>query len=71
MMETMPFRWKTIPEGAATSMVAAISPEFKGKGGIYMGDCNELAPLPHAADMQQAARLWEETEKIIAKHSKL
>jgi len=68
MMETMPFRWKNIPEGASTTMVAAISPEFAGKGGIYMSDCNEMKPLPHAADMEQAARLWEETEKIIAKH---
>jgi len=70
LMESMPFRWKTIPQGAATTMVAAISPDFKGKGGIYMGDCNELTPLPHAADMEQAAKLWEVTEKIIAQHSK-
>jgi NAD(P)-dependent dehydrogenase (short-subunit alcohol dehydrogenase family) len=67
-MRSMPFRWKTIPQGAATTVVAAISPSLQGKGGIYMADCNEFTPLAHAADMEQAARLWAETEKMIATH---
>jgi len=70
MLGAMPFRIKTIPQGAATTMVAALSPDLAGKGGIYMADCNEVAPLPYAADMAQAARLWDLTEKIIAERSK-
>jgi len=70
MMESRPFRWKTIPQGAATTMVAAVSPDLTGKGGIYLADCNEVAPLAYATDMAQAARLWELTEKIISERSK-
>jgi len=70
VMNSMPFRWKTIPQGAATSIFASISPSLHGKGGIYLSDCNEMTPLPYAADMNLAARLWAETEKMIANATK-
>jgi NAD(P)-dependent dehydrogenase (short-subunit alcohol dehydrogenase family) len=67
-MTAMPYRWKDVGQGAATSVVACTDADLNGKGGIYMVDCNEVTPVAWAADMQAAARLWEETEKIIAKH---
>jgi NAD(P)-dependent dehydrogenase (short-subunit alcohol dehydrogenase family) len=64
--------FKTIPEGAATSVLVATSPQLEGIGGRYFEDCNEaerLAPdvpttsttgvAPYALDPDNAARLWE------------
>jgi len=65
-MTAMPYRWKTVEQGAATTVVAATDPDLAGKGGAYLADCNIATPVAWAADMTAAARLWEETEKIIA-----
>jgi len=62
------FRFKTVQQGAASSIVAAVSPTLDGKGGIYITDCNETKPSPHASDMAAAQKLWELTEKIISAH---
>jgi len=67
MFAVVPYRWKSVSQGAATSVYAAIGQSLQGKGGAYLSDCNEIAPVPHAADMNLAARLWAETEKMIAK----
>ena len=56
----------TAEQGAATSICVAASPEVEGITGRYFEDCalSELTPV--AADPEAAARLWEETEKILA-----
>jgi NAD(P)-dependent dehydrogenase (short-subunit alcohol dehydrogenase family) len=72
------FRFKTIPQGAATSVVVATSPLLEGVGGRYFEDCNEGAPadlstgqLPmsgvaaYAVDPANADRLWEESLRLI------
>jgi NAD(P)-dependent dehydrogenase (short-subunit alcohol dehydrogenase family) len=64
--------FKTIPEGAATSVLVATSPQLEGVGGHYFEDCNEAAGLapdaptnstagvaPYALDPDTATRLWE------------
>jgi len=71
-------RFKTIEQGAATSIYAATSPELNGKGALYLEDCNEstidptLYPFvgwsPHAKDMVAAGKLWELSEKA-TKHT--
>jgi len=67
------FAYKTIPQGAATTLVAAVAPEFATVGGRYLDDCQEtytvpddaaLADHPHgvkrwALDPGTAERLWE------------
>lgn len=69
--------FKTPEQGASTTVWAATSPLLAGKGGVYCENCNvaELggadAPRwamlqPHACDNEQAARLWAETEKMLA-----
>ena len=68
---------KTQEQGAATTVWAAVSKEWEGKGGKYLEDCRvsppeteEMVPLfrghkPYMYDQAQAQRLWEETLKIV------
>ncbi len=67
------FTYKTLGQGAATTLVAAVAPEFAGAGGHYLDDCREaytvpddatLAEHPHgvkrwALDPTAADRLWQ------------
>ncbi|MFF0043369.1 SDR family NAD(P)-dependent oxidoreductase [Streptomyces mirabilis] len=65
------FSWKTVEEGAATSVLAAASPLPEGATGRYFEDCNEaevhsaLDPsatsgvLPYALDAGNAEQLWD------------
>ena len=71
--------FKTIAEGAATSVLVATSPQLEGVGGRYFEDCNEAqqlaedAPLngpagaaAYALDPDNAARLWELSQTALA-----
>jgi len=62
-----PLVLKTIPEGAATQTYLAVHPNVAGVTGKYFSDCNEKAPRRDADDPDLARRLWEETERIVAK----
>jgi len=53
-------------EGAATSIYVASSPEVEGVTGRYFEDCQLSELTPVAADLEAAARLWQETEKLLA-----
>ena len=67
-----PFQFKTIEQGAATSVLVATSPQLEGIGGRYFEDCNEASRrrprprdpppagvAPYALDPDAAKRLWE------------
>ncbi|MEA2147224.1 MAG: hypothetical protein QOG59_2811 [Solirubrobacteraceae bacterium] len=41
------FRFKTIGQGAATSVLVATSPQLEGIGGRYFEDCNQASVLAH------------------------
>jgi NAD(P)-dependent dehydrogenase (short-subunit alcohol dehydrogenase family) len=70
------FRWKTVEQGAATSVLVATSPLLEGVGGRYFEDCNEAEPLPegttmassgvapYALDAGNAERLWTVSEEL-------
>ncbi len=72
------FRYKTIGQGAATSVVAAVAPEFARTGGHYLDDAREaytvpddaeLADHPHgvkewALDPDLARRLWSVSAEL-------
>ena len=68
--------WKTPQQGAATSVLLAVSPLLTGIGGEYFEDCNEALPnvpgtrrgvAAHALDPAAAARLWQvSTEHLTA-----
>jgi NAD(P)-dependent dehydrogenase (short-subunit alcohol dehydrogenase family) len=64
--------FKTIEQGAATSVLVATSPQLEGIGGRYFEDCNQSPVLdpgapstttsgvaPYALDPNNARRLWE------------
>jgi NAD(P)-dependent dehydrogenase (short-subunit alcohol dehydrogenase family) len=67
--------FKTIPQGAATSVWAATSPELEGKGGLYLEDCGIAEEVPvgvaehgyfaWAVDPDAAEKLWQVSEEIV------
>ncbi|KAJ6630164.1 hypothetical protein B0H10DRAFT_2208284 [Mycena sp. CBHHK59/15] len=59
--------WKTIPQGAATTVAAAFDPRLNGKPGAYLDNSTEANKdvASHSSDPANAERLWEVTEKII------
>ncbi|TWP50643.1 SDR family NAD(P)-dependent oxidoreductase [Lentzea tibetensis] len=67
--------WKTVEQGAATSVLVATSPALDGVGGKYFEDCAEAGlnvpgertgVAPYAIDPESAARLWKVSEEILA-----
>ena len=72
-----PMPWKTVPQGAATTVYAATSPELDGKGGCYLEDCHvaEVTDDPasrtgvraYAVDPARADALWELSERWSAR----
>jgi NAD(P)-dependent dehydrogenase (short-subunit alcohol dehydrogenase family) len=68
--------FKTVPQGAATTVFAAVSPVLDGEGGRYLEDC-AIAEVtdepdamggvrPYAVDPDRAAALWTLSERLIA-----
>jgi len=69
--------FKTVEQGAATSVLLAASPLVEGVGGRYFEDCNEAVRVdrrgkpgqggvaPYALDPANAERLWELSLKLI------
>ena len=73
------FRWKSIPEGAATQVWALTSPSLEGFGGVYCEDCNVSPVLgvdvesvdgpgvaARAVDPDRADQLWELCEQLVS-----
>ena len=67
--------FKSVEQGAATSVWCATSPMLDGKGGVYCEDCDIAAPWVegmnvntgvrhHAIDPVVAARLWTVSEQM-------
>ena len=70
-----PFTWKTIPQGAATSVWAACIADADAVGGRYCEDCHvaEVASAPglregvqpYAVNPQRAQALWQKSEELV------
>jgi len=70
-----PFRFKSIPQGAATSVWAACVADAEAIGGRYCEDCHvaEFASAPgvregvqpYALDPQRAQALWQKSEELV------
>jgi hypothetical protein len=67
--------WKTVEQGAATSVLLAASPLLAGVTGRYFEDCNQAPPhrpgvrrgvAAYALDPDRAARLWQVSLDMIA-----
>jgi NAD(P)-dependent dehydrogenase (short-subunit alcohol dehydrogenase family) len=70
-----PFEFKTIPQGAATSVWAAAVAKADAVGGCYCEDCH-IAEIvegegirggvrPYALDAERAKRLWAKSEELV------
>lgn len=68
-------KFKTVEQGAATTVWAATSLQLEGMGGVYCEDCDIAAlteegigsangVMAHARDSDAAARLWEVSERL-------
>jgi NAD(P)-dependent dehydrogenase (short-subunit alcohol dehydrogenase family) len=72
---TPPFSWKSIPQGAATSVWAACVADADAIGGHYCEDCQvaEVVSTPglrggvrsYALDPQHAQALWRKSEELV------
>ncbi|MGV9293435.1 SDR family NAD(P)-dependent oxidoreductase [Amycolatopsis sp. NPDC003676] len=76
------FAYKTVEQGAATTLVAATAPEFAHNGGHYLDDGNEAETVPDDADLADnshavkrwardettARRLWEVSLDLVRQH---
>lgn len=69
------FKFKSVEQGAATTVWAATSPQLADKGGVYCEDCDIAAltdegigtitgVMAHACDQKAAAQLWEISETL-------
>jgi NAD(P)-dependent dehydrogenase (short-subunit alcohol dehydrogenase family) len=70
-----PFRYKTVPQGAATTVWAGVVADADAVGGHYCEDCH-VAPVatgdgitdgvrPYAVNPQRAQALWTKAEEMI------
>jgi NAD(P)-dependent dehydrogenase (short-subunit alcohol dehydrogenase family) len=69
------FSFKSVEQGAATSVWAATAPELDDHGGAYLEDCSVGLPTedadapsgvrPWARDPDDAARLWALSEQLV------
>ncbi len=57
---------KSVSEGAATQVYAAVHPDGAGFNGEYLKDCKITQPSDNACDPAMAERLWVESERIAA-----
>jgi NAD(P)-dependent dehydrogenase (short-subunit alcohol dehydrogenase family) len=54
----VPERFKTLEEGAATTIWCAVSPQLNGKGGVYCEDCDIAAMVPADSKLNSGVRPW-------------
>ncbi len=74
-----PFAFKTIPQGAATSVWAGIIAPAPDVGGRYCEDCHVAQVIddgadlrggvrPYAFDGERAKALWAKSEEMVGEH---
>ncbi|KAI2626135.1 retinol dehydrogenase 13 [Hypomontagnella submonticulosa] len=56
---------KTVSQGTAPLLAAALDPAFEDRNGSYVVDCQITSPAEHAADPESARKLWELSEKLV------
>lgn len=69
------FRWKTIPQGASTSVWAGVVAPAEAVGGRYCEDCHVAEVVdddslrggvrPYAIDAERAKALWARSEEMV------
>lgn len=62
-----PVALKSLAEGAATQCFVATHPSLAAVSGEYFADCNVARSTSLSRNAELARRLWEESERIVAK----
>jgi NAD(P)-dependent dehydrogenase (short-subunit alcohol dehydrogenase family) len=71
---TREMSYKSVPQGAATSIWAATSSSLEGRGGLYLEDCQVAEPAvpdsdggveSYAVDPDIADGLWQLSEQLV------
>ena len=62
-----PLLGKSIPQGAATQVWAAVHPDAAAHSGAYLADCNVARTSRHGRNPALAARLWAVSEDLAAR----
>ncbi|CAG9983059.1 unnamed protein product [Clonostachys byssicola] len=65
--------WKSVEQGAATTVLAAVSPELEGKGGLYLEDTQVAQPPARgtsgiadwAYDNEGPSKLWSKSLELL------
>ena len=57
--------FKSLPQGAATSVWAAVSPDMADVGGVYCADAEIAQAAEYATDADYARRLWALSEQLV------
>ncbi|KPM45242.1 hypothetical protein AK830_g1286 [Neonectria ditissima] len=69
---------KSLEQGAATTVLAAVGKEWEGRGGVYLSDCAEAergeddgvvskgSYVTHTYDAEDEGRLWRDSLKMVA-----
>jgi hypothetical protein len=77
-----PFQYKTVAQGAATSVWAGIVASAEEIGGSYCENCHVGQPVPedkplsvnsegvraYALDLKTAEELWTKSEELVGEH---
>ncbi|XP_060709154.1 retinol dehydrogenase 13 isoform X1 [Hemiscyllium ocellatum] len=61
--------FKSVQQGAQTSIYCAVSEELDNVSGLYFSDCAVKAIAPQGRDDDAAKRLWELSEKMVGLES--
>jgi len=59
-------RFKTIPQGSATTCYVATNPGLDSVTGFYFSDCTMAVPADFMQDDHKARRLWQVSEELTA-----
>jgi NAD(P)-dependent dehydrogenase (short-subunit alcohol dehydrogenase family) len=72
-INTPALTWKTIPQGASTTVIAAFDPNIVERSGAYLNDgkVDDKAVEPYAIDEGNAEKLWTLSEKLVGEKFEL
>ncbi|KAF3390653.1 Short-chain dehydrogenase [Penicillium rolfsii] len=56
---------KTLDQGAATSLVAALDPSITAASGPFLMDCQPAEAREYAKDQAKAEKLWDLSERLV------
>lgn len=76
-------KWKSLEQGASTTVWAAVAPEFENVGGLYLENCTiskqgesrekiyevMFGYMPYVMNPESVEKLWTLSEQIVKEHS--